>query len=462
MLQRVLPFEKSQIAREIGLGLDRLFNPINIMPLVYFRMAFGAIMLWEVWRYSTYGWISSYYIEPTFYFSYFGFEWVKPLPGIGMYVVFAALAVLAALILVGLFYRMSAALFWLCFTYVFLLDQTRYLNHFYLISLISFLLIVLPAADNFSLDALRRPAQRTTVVPLWTLYLLRFQLGVVYFFGGVAKLNGDWLQGEPMRMWLATRTDFPLIGQWFTEEGMVYAFSYGALLFDLLFVPLVLWRWTRIPALIVSTVFHLSNAHLFSIGIFPWFMIAASVVFLPPKWWARLHVGWQTTSSRENSAQPVTNRQLWVLFWLGVYIGIQVLMPLRHFLYPGDVNWTEEGHKFAWHMKLRDKAATIRFFVTDPQTQAVWEVDPRQYLTRAQINDMAAHPEMILQFSHFLAGVFANNGVVSVEVRVLSSVSLNGRRRQAMIDPQVNLAAQPRSLLASNWILPLDEPLSAP
>lgn len=462
MVQGILPFEKSRIAREIGVGLERLFNPINVMPLVYFRVAFGAIMLWEVWRYSTYGWISSYYIEPTFHFSYFGFGWVKPLPGIGMYIVFAALAVLAGLILLGLFYRISAALFFLCFTYVFLLDQTRYLNHFYLISLLSFLLIVLPAADNFSLDAVRRRSQRAAAAPLWTLYLLRFQLGIVYFFGGVAKLNGDWLQGEPMRMWLARRTDFPLIGQWFTEEWMVYAFSYGGLLFDLLFVPLVLWRWTRIPVLIISTVFHLTNAHLFSIGIFPWFMIAASVVFLPPRWWAHLSVVWQTASLPENSAPPAPNRQRWVVLWLGIYLGIQVLMPLRHFLYPGDVNWTEQGHKFAWHMKLRDKAATVRFFVTDPQTDTVWEVDPRQYLTQAQVNDMAAHPEMILQFSHFLADVFADNGVEGVEVRVLSSVSLNGRRRQAMIDPQVNLADQPRSLLAASWILPLAEPLRAP
>lgn len=33
----------------------------------------------------------------------------------------------------------------------------------------------------------------------------------------------------------------------------------------------------------------------------------------------------------------------------------QILYPLRHHLYPGDVTWNELGHRYSWRMKLRDK-----------------------------------------------------------------------------------------------------------
>jgi len=152
---------------------QHLFAPIDIASLVYFRIAFGAIMLWEVWRYFSKGWISRYWIDPVMNFTYYGF------------------------------------------------------NHFYLICLISFLMIWMPAHRAFSVDAQQRPAIAAQVAPAWTLWLLRAQLGLVYFYAGVAKLNPDWLAGEPLRTWLAARTDFPVIGHLFTTEWMVYLLSYG-------------------------------------------------------------------------------------------------------------------------------------------------------------------------------------------------------------------------------------------
>ncbi len=207
-------------------------------------------MLWHVWRYFSSGEIESLYITPKFHFSYWGFEWVRPWPGIGMYLHFFVMGLLAAAILVGLHYRVCTVLFWLAFTYQFLLDKCLYQNHYYLISLISFLLIFLPAHRAASLDAWLRPAIRSDVVPAWTLWLLRAQIGIPYFFGGIAKLNPDWLRCEPMRQGMAEphRTGIPLIGQWFTQEWMVVLFSYGGLLLDLCIVPLLLWRRTRLIA----------------------------------------------------------------------------------------------------------------------------------------------------------------------------------------------------------------------
>lgn len=142
-----------------------LFSRVDIASLVYFRVAFGLIMVWEVWRYFSHDWIRALYIDPPFTFKYYGFEWVEAWPGVGMYLHFAALGVLAAFIALGFLYRLSAALFFVGFTYVFLLDQSNFLNHFYLISLVSLLLVFVPAHRAFSLDAWMRPHLRSRTAP---------------------------------------------------------------------------------------------------------------------------------------------------------------------------------------------------------------------------------------------------------------------------------------------------------
>jgi vitamin K-dependent gamma-carboxylase len=224
-IDTALPSE-SKRARQPESGLMRgrllerlrvgLFKPVDIASIVFLRVAFGAVMLWEVYRHFKYGWIARYYIEPTVYYAYYGFGWVRPWPGEWMYAHFYALGLLAACIMVGFCYRAAAALFFLGFTYVFLLDQTEYLNHFYLICLLSFLLVFVPAHRALSVDAWLRPRLRSNWASAWALWLLRAQVGVVYFFGGVAKLNSDWLHGEPMRMWLAPGGKLPVIGLLFT------------------------------------------------------------------------------------------------------------------------------------------------------------------------------------------------------------------------------------------------------
>jgi vitamin K-dependent gamma-carboxylase len=440
---------RSPLGRSLGAVYNTVFcDLIPIAPLVYFRIAFGAIMLWEVFRYAGYGWIASYYIRPAFHFTYFCFDWIRPLPGDGMYWVFAALGMLAVCIAFGAAYRVSAVLFFLGFTYIFLLDETRYLNHFYLISLISFLIIFFPLHRAFSVDAWLRPRIWASIIPAWSLWILRTQLGLVYFFAGVAKLNGDWLHGEPMRMWMAERTWFPVIGQYFTEEWCVFLFSYGGLLLDLLAFPLLLWRRTRLPMLAALIAFHLMNAVMFRIGIFPWFMIAATLLFLSPEWFAAIKRG-------DKPAQVDRSPRLIMpvmLTCLGAYFAFQVAMPLRHFLYPGDVSWTEEGHRFAWHMKLRDKSGSVQVYVTDPAQSGTWEIDPYDFLTDTQVEMMATQPDMMVQFARYLADLYRADGY-EVEVRFWAVVSLNGRPPRLLVDPAVDLSKEVRTIFASPWIL---------
>lgn len=431
--------------------MPRLFAPVDIAALVYFRIAFGAIMLWEAWRYFANGWIPRYWIDPPMHFTYYGFDWVRPWPGAGMYVHWAVLGLLAVAIAVGYRYRLSAALFFLGFTYAFLLEQARYLNHFYLICLVSFILIVIPAHRAWSFDVRRNPALRSDTAPAWTLWLLRAQIGIAYFYGGIAKLNADWLHGEPLRAWLAARTDFPLIGPLFTQEWVVQLANWGSLAFDLLVVPLLLWPRTRAAAFVLAVLFNLMNARLFSIGIFPWFMIAATALFFPPDWPRRLIARAQAPVQPSSPRAPRLTAAL-----LGAYLMLQLLVPLRHYLYAGDVNWTEEGHRFSWHMKLRSKDAEIDFIVTDSAGGQQWVVDPYDELPAWQARKMATRPDMILQYAHHLADEFRRDGHAGVGVRARAVASLNGRRPQRLIDPAVDLARERRSLAPARWIVPLD------
>lgn len=458
-----------------GLLLERLrvglFAPVDIASIVFLRVAFGAVMLWEVYRYFAHGRIFRYYIEPAVHFKYYGFGWVRAWPGDGMYWHFYALGALAACILVGFCYRAAAALFFVGFTYVFLLDQTEYLNHFYLICLMSFLLIFVPANSALSVDAWLRPGLRSDWAPAWALWLLRAQVGVVYFFGGVAKLNADWLRGEPMRMWLSRGARIPVFGFVFTQEWMVYLFVFGGLLLDLCVVPLLLWKRTRPYAFAVAVAFHLVNAAIFQIGIFPWFMLAATLIFFPPDLPRRFvhgllnpaDVPYQPLASADAPLPTgvLSHGQRALVAALAVYMALQLLLPLRHFLYPGDVSWTEEGHQFSWHMKLRDKEATAVFTLNDPASGRTWTVDLRECRTR-QCDKMAGLPDMIIQFAHHLAEEKRREGYPAVEVRAEVLVSLNGRRPQLLIDPSVDLAKVRRSMWPARWIVPLTEPLPGP
>jgi len=430
--------------------IQKLSSPIDIAGLVYFRICFGLIMMVEVYRYFDHNWVKRYFIDPTFYFSYDGFSWLSPWGGDGMYYHFYALGLLAFFIAIGFLYRISTILFFLGFSFIFLLDKTNYLNHFYLIALLSFILIFLPANRAFSLDAKLFPSIQSDWVPNWTLWWLRLQLGIVYFYGGVAKINSDWLQGEPMRNWLSTRTEFPIIGQWFTEEWMVYLFSYGGMLLDLFIFPLLIFKRTRIAAASVLVLFHLMNAELFTIGIFPWFMIAATGLFFPPeqfRFWKR----------QEHEKPAAFGMSKVVLWGLGIYFFIQLVVPLRHFLYNRNPSWTGEGHRFAWHMKLQSKSARIKFYVFDPATNQTTQVKLLEHLTKRQRRKIKAKPDMIVQFAHYLAKYEAQNGVENVKVFVNAQCGLNGRPRTDLIDPKVDLAKVDYPFYRkADWIMPLE------
>lgn len=433
----------------------RLFEPVDIASLVYFRIVFGALMVLEVVSYLVNGLPREYYIEPKVYFSYFGFEWVRPWPGNGMNWHFGALGVLAALMTIGLAYRVSATLFFVGISYVFLLDRTHYLDHRYLICLLSFLMIFVPAHRRFSLDA-RLSGKASDTAPAWTVSTLRAQLGIVYVYGALARLNSDWLlRAQPMKVWLPQSGLRDYAGNLAAQPWVAWVISY-ALLAELFVVPLLLWRRTRILGIVIVVVFNLLNGVVFSLGLSPWLMIAASLIFFPPDFPRR----WELLNLRPLATPPaptlLDRRPRLVLAFLGTWFAVQLLLPLRHFLYPGDVLWTEQGHAFSWMTKLRHKDGAVRFRVKDLSSGAEVEADLKAYVTARQASALVVYPEMVRQLAHRIAEDWRKRGK-RVEVRADSWVALDGRSTQRLIDPDVDLAAQPASLWPAKWILPLEK-----
>lgn len=449
----------------------------SIAPLAVFRVLFGFIMLVSTIRFAAMGWIYDLYIRPDFFFTYLGFDWVTPLGEVGMYALFSVMALAALCIMLGYYYRIAIVLFFLTFTYVELIDKTNYLNHYYFVSLISFLLMFVPAHRSFSLDVLRKPEWKLDNVQAWAINIFKLQLGIVYFFAGAAKLNPDWLfNAMPMKIWLPANAHLPLIGWLLNYEITAYAFSWAGALYDLTIVFFLLYKPTRKLAYASVILFHMLTYFLFQIGMFPFIMILSTLIFFSAefhetliakakKYWKHLrsYVG-RPQVGADNSANstgrnPSLHRQNSTLITiiLVLHFLLQVLLPLRFVLYPGNLFWTEQGYRFSWRVMLMEKAGYAVFHVHNPKTGQRWEVPNWKYLTKNQEKMMATQPDMILQFAHYLENQYQKRGMEDVEITAETHVTLNGRRSQPMIDPNVDLTEIERGWAHKDWILPFNE-----
>ena len=453
--------------------MARAFRPVSGESAAAFRVIFGLVGLAVVLRLFAHGWIGELYIEPEHHFSYPGFGWVKPWPGWGMYLHFAALGALSVCIATGYRYRLCAALFFVGFTYTELIDRTTYLNHHYWICLATLLIIFLPLNRVASLDVWRNPAIRADWLPTCVIWALRAQVGVVYVFAGIAKLNPDWLlNAQPMRIWLYQHGDMPLLGPLLQEVWAAYAMSWAGAAFDLTIVGWLVWRRTRLWAYLVLVGFHVATWVLFPrLGIFPWIMIGASLVFFDPDWPRQVVSrisdwrGWMLGQSPLPRPSPVEvegedppSGLDWgkraILVGLGAFALVQIVLPLRHFAYSSNVRWSEEGYLFSWRVMLTEKVGFVQYRVRDPETRQAWIVSPDEYLTPLQVERMAIQPDLILQTAHIAAEDFADRGFPGVTVKADAFVSWNGRANTRLIDPDADLASIASGLGPKPWALP--------
>lgn len=426
---------------------------VDVASQAAFRALFGAVMFVAVLRFVAKGWVATQLTEPAFHFTYGPFALVRPWPEPWMHVHFAVLAIAAAGIALGLFYRVSATVFFVGFTYVELIDKATYLNHYYLVSVLSALLVVLPAGRAFSIDVRRRPELRVDTVPAWTLMAMRFQVGLVYFFAGLAKLNSDWLvRAEPLKMWLSARTGVPVVGTLLGEEWVAYVASYAGALFDLGIVWLLLIRRTRVVAFASLVVFHVVTAALLPIGMFPCIMVAAATVFLDSSWPRR----WLAVAGRSGSTAGMIGLRVprAVAGVVALHCVVQMILPLRGAFGGTSSAWTVRGFNFAWKVMIAEKAGVASFRIRDRREGGSTTVAPRAYLTAAQERAMAQDPEMIRSLALEIAKDVRRKRGRDVSVFADAFASINGRPSSRLIDPAVDLTG----LLPSTWIRPLPDP----
>ncbi len=445
-----------------------LSEPISIAPLTSFRVLFGGVMLVSVLRFLWNGWVHDLYVKPTFFFKYYGFEWVQPVGEVGMYALFGVMALAALGIALGLFYRIAAVTFFLTWTYVELLDVTNYLNHYYFVSIAAFLLIWVPAHRAFAVDAWRRPEMALRQVPRWVVGIFRLQMGMVYVFAGIAKVNTDWLlRAMPLKIWLASRSHYPLIGWLFKTSWGAMAFSWMGCLYDLCVPFLLLMRRTRPFAFGAVIGFHLLTWWLFPIGMFPFIMILGTLIYLPGEWhekWQARILRWLPLRPANLSGLPIA--KIWkpryanaFLLFFCLHFTIQLFLPFRYLLYPENLFWHEQGYRFSWRVMLMEKAGYATFHVRDPQTGRSTEVQNQDYLQPNQERMMSTQPDLILQFAHFLDAEYQRKGIQNPEVYADVFATLNGSGSRPFIDPKVDLSMVEDGFGTKQFILPFEQNL---
>lgn len=418
-----------------------LYQPVDAAILIYFRIVAGILMAQELINSLVIGKFSVY-TDPKFHFSYQYFDWIKPWPYWGMVVHFAITIFAGFAVAFNYHYKVFSFILFAGYSSLFLMEATEYINHTYLYCLVSFWMMFLPLHKS------------KNSAPAWMLYLLLFHMGLAYFFGGVAKLNSDWLMGTPMDIYLSARKDYPL-GFLYSQQWAPYVFSYGGIIFDLLIVPLLIYRPTRPLALIASILFHVSNMLMFGLATFPWFSLLLTTMFFDPSWPRKVPILRKFMPWNIELA-PDYKPNYALVSVLAIYVLVHVSLPFRHLLYQGNTSWTEQGHMFSWRMMLRDKQGSALFFVRSKKDQHMELVDHTEFITHRQYEDIIGKPDLILNFAHFLRDHYQEKLGTEVAIFASSRVSLNGRPPREMISQGVDLAKENRTLLPYNWIRPLE------
>ena len=435
--------------------------------LAVFRIGFGFLMCFSIIRFWYKGWIEKLYLVPEFHFSYYGFEWVKPI-GDYTYLLFIICFVSALFVAIGFKYRVSIILFFLSFTYIELMDKTTYLNHYYFISILSFLMCFLPMNAIFSIDNIINRKQYLKVQS-WTVDSIKLLLSIVYIYAGLAKLNSDWLfKAMPLKIWLPSKFDLPIIGENLMQyEWVHYAMSWGGMFYDLLIPFLLLYKPTRIFAFFLVIFFHIFTKVLFPIGMFPYIMIIGSIIFFDSEVHKKIIHFFKNLLLKFydiNKIKDLEKINLYKIKMQNLNLGIVVIFfviqlsfPIRYAFYPGELFWNEQGYRFSWRVMLMEKMGYSTFKIVDQKTGKFFYVNNEEFLTPFQEKQMSFQPDFILEYANYLGDVYTKRGHKNVQVFTDSYVALNGRLSQRFIDHNVNLYGIKESFKHKNWILPFND-----
>ena len=429
-----------------------LFRHIDNSSLIVFRIIFGLLCFLESVGAIFTGWVKRTLIDPEHTFSFIGFEWLQPLPGNWMFTYYVIMGLFGLLIMIGYKYRLSIILFTLMWTASYLMQKSSYNNHYYLLVLLSGIMIILPANRYLSVDSKLDPKIKSNSMPQWCSYIFIVQMFIVYTFGAIAKLYPDWLDTTFLEITLRDKQNYYLIGGFLQNKGLHQFLAYGGILFDGLVIPLLIFKSTRNFALIASVFFHIFNSIVFQIGIFPYLSLAFILFFYSPKTIQNIFL--KKKSYYDNDEVIIPKYKNALITFFVIFLTIQLVLPLRHWVIQDNVLWTEEGHRMSWRMMLRSKSGFSNFYIVDKKTHQRTKIDLNNYLTRKQIHLVSTKPDVIWQFAQRLKKLYAGKGH-DIAVYVDCYISINGRPYKKLVDPQTDLAnVEWNPYKHSEWLLP--------
>ena len=442
-----------------------LKEEVSGYSLAIFRILFGSILFGQSIYWVLTGFIKKNIIDPTFLFPFI--EGLKPLSdNLMIYGLNCILLISSFCIILNRYFRIGLIVYLFSFTYLWLLGQGYFNNHYYLFSIICFLLIF-PISLFSNTEKIR--------IPRLYLFTLKALIVVVYLIAGINKINPYWLFDlQPMKHILSQ------IG--INEKSfLIYVFSYFGLFFDLLIGPMLLIKRTRYIAIALAILFHLINFFIFifangEIGFFPFVMIATLILFVDSE---------KLESYNLKTNARLLNRQYYkkaISFFLLFFLFIQITLPFRHVLFKGYVDYNGIGQRFSWRLKNMYKKnspeiITFKLSVKDGKSNKFnlsdslihisdYEGDTLKiYLTKKQKTNILYYPNMIPAFAqkteYLLRGFVKekfNRESIEFIVSGNCEIMFMGRSTQLLFDTTLDLTKITNSTYKTNaWLNPLKQ-----
>ena len=429
-----------------------LFKQVDNIGLVLFRVVFGFLIATEAIGAIFTGWIRRTLVDTPMTFNFIGFDFLQYLRGPGMYYYFLIMGIFGIFVMLGYKYRFSMIAYAIMWTAVYLMQKSSYNNHYYLMMLLCWIMAFLPANRWFSLDAKINPEIKSPAMSRWVLLILILQVWIVYTFASVAKLYPDWLDASMAALLMEGKKNYWLIGPWLQQTWVHWAIAYTGIFFDLLIVPLMLWKRTRLLGFLISVFFHLFNSIVFQIGIFPYMSIAFALFFFSPEILKKRFLPKKKLYA--GNAVIVPKHKSLIIGVLSIYFLFQLGLPLRHWLFKDDVLWTEEGHRLSWRMMLRSKGGSLTVWVKEKDIGEKERYDYAQLLGTKQQRAVTTKPDLMWQLARKIKQVEKEKGR-DVAVYMDSRVRVNNGEYHQFTDTEIDIAAQPWSHFKhSEWILP--------
>ena len=321
-----------------------LYNSMDASSLALFRIGFGIIHLIWTWKYFSSNLFYFQYVYPSILLPYPCMEWLPRLPGYGMYLPYLVVFICSLGITLGLFFRLSAIGFFISYLYIFSLDFTGYNNHFYLVVLLAFWLIFMNAHTTMSMDRYLGRIENFNHIPFWNIWIIRFQLIIVYFFGGFAKaMNIDWwLHASQLNNMLSSFYGNSIL-YFLSHTYTAYFLAWSSMIFDLGIGGLLIFKKTRGIGVCLIIGFHAFNYFILfspytgktSIGIFPFLGILTGLMFLEPnfprQWFTKLST-WVESSLETDTVSQSRVQTIFSIVVCIVIGSLLVILPIAAWL----------------------------------------------------------------------------------------------------------------------------------